>query len=185
MAREKALARTTTNALTATVTSIAIKIGSKGIHVILCFEANSIKVAYSDGQAFLAQFLLVCGLKDDVKSLCKVHGKCLTISELTGGKHGIYWASENSPVKIHQTGNLDSKILGKRTDRNKQEIGSQEAIRKKRSQEEKKLGEDQEKNRIRIAKDLSEAKRKMEEQQLKLSLGQAAREKKEFLNAKQ
>ena len=132
MAREKALVGTTTNALTATVTSIAIKIGSKGIHVILCFEANSIKVAYSDGQAFLAQFLLVCGLKDDVKSLCKVHGKCLTISELTGGKHGIYWASENSPIKIHQTGNLDSKILGKRTDRNKQEIGSQPCQHKRR-----------------------------------------------------
>lgn len=61
----------------------------------------------------------------------------------------------------------------------------QKAMQKRRAEEEKKLGEDQEKNRIRIAKDLSEAKRKMEEQQLKLSLGQAAREKKEFLNAKQ
>lgn len=58
-------------------------------------------------------------------------------------------------------------------------------MQKRRKEEEKKLGEDQEKNRIRIAKDLSEAKRKMEEQQLKLNLGSAAREKKEFLNAKQ
>jgi len=40
----------------------------------------------------------------------------------------------------------------------------QDAIRKKRAEEEKKNKEEQEKNRIRSVKDLAEAKRKMEEQ---------------------
>jgi hypothetical protein len=39
----------------------------------------------------------------------------------------------------------------------------QEAIRKKRAAEEKRLAEEQERNRVRIAKELTEAKRKMEE----------------------
>lgn len=39
----------------------------------------------------------------------------------------------------------------------------QEAIRKKRAEDEKKLAEEQERNRVRITKELSEAKKKMEE----------------------
>lgn len=39
----------------------------------------------------------------------------------------------------------------------------QDAIRKKRAEEEKKLAEDQERNRIRLTKELAEAKKQMEE----------------------
>ena len=41
----------------------------------------------------------------------------------------------------------------------------QEAIRKKRAEEDKRIAEEAEKNRVRIAKELTEAKRKMDEQQ--------------------
>ena len=47
------------------------------------------------------------------------------------------------------------------------------------------MAEDQEKNRVRMTKDISEAKKKMEEQQQKLAIDMQKKEKIEFLNAKQ
>jgi PUB domain len=60
----------------------------------------------------------------------------------------------------------------------------QDEARKRRAAEEKRIAEEQEKNRIRIAKELTEAKRKMDEQQQKLALEFQRKEKMEFENAK-
>ena len=61
----------------------------------------------------------------------------------------------------------------------------QEAIRKKRVEEDKRNAEEAEKMRIRMTKEISEAKRKLEEQQKLIAIEQQKREKMEFMSAKQ
>ncbi len=59
-----------------------------------------------------------------------------------------------------------------------------EAMRKFKAEEEKRIAEEQEANRIRAQKDMLIAKRKMEESQAKIALEQQQREKREFMDAK-
>ena len=58
-------------------------------------------------------------------------------------------------------------------------------IRTKRSEEEKKLNEERERNRIKGAKDMLDIKRKMEEEQRKLHMMDQKKEKMAFEKDKQ